>query len=62
MRLLLFKNRGLDAQMLQVNNPNNTHSPYCGARCVELQALRQVRPIYGADTGRVWSTSIVNKS
>lgn len=35
----------------------NTHSPLCAAQSVELKALRQVRPIYGADTGLVWSTS-----
>lgn len=35
----------------------NTHFPLCAAQSVALQALRQARPIYGADTGLVWSTS-----
>lgn len=35
----------------------STHCPLCATQSVELQALRQVRPIYGADTGLVWSTS-----
>lgn len=36
---------------------HNTHFPLCAAQSVVLQALRQVRPIYGADTGLVCSTS-----
>lgn len=43
--------------MLQVNQTQHTHCPLCATQSVELQALRQVRPIYGADTGLVWSTS-----
>lgn len=46
--------------MLKCFKSTNTDFPLCTARSAELSALRQVRPIFGADTGLPWSTSKMN--